>query len=171
MTHGVAGRIEAFEFDRLAHLNDIAGADTAIHIGYAIRCILVCNDFGTGRRDHRLVTADMIAMLMRVEYLGYRPAMFFGCREAFLVIEGIDSQRLTCFGACDQVIKVTVGVGGPDSFYDHLLVSRIRLLLIYVSLPRRYYRLPYRVARKIIVMESVRIRQLTACQPEQGSCE
>lgn len=171
MTHGVAGRIEAFEFDRLADFNNIACNDTAIHVGNAIRCILMCNDFGARRRNHRLVTANVVAVFMRIEYLSDRPTMFFGCSETFFVIEWIDGERFTCFGASDQVIKVTVRVGGPDSLYDHVLISRIRFLLIYVSLPRRYYRLSYPVARKIIVMESVCIRQLTASQPEQGSRE
>ena len=99
MTHGMTGRIEAFEFNRLAYIDDVAGANTAIHIGNAIYRISMCNDSGTGRSDHRLVTANMIAVLMRVEDLRYRPAMLLGCGETLPVIQWIDGQRITCFGA------------------------------------------------------------------------
>lgn len=168
MTHGMAGRIEAFEFDRLTYFDDITGIDTAIHIGNTIRCILVCDDFGAGRRDHCLVSTDVVAVLMRVEDLGYRPTMLFSGGEALFVIQWVDRQRFTGFGAGDQVIKVSVRVSGPYSLYNHLSISQSSLLLIYVSLLRRYYRLPYRGARRMIVIESSCIRQLTGVPAGAG---
>ena len=48
----------------------------------------------------------------------FQPAVLGGA-QAFLVIQGIDRERLAGFSAGDQVVEVAVGVAGPDLFDDH----------------------------------------------------
>ena len=64
---------------------------------------------------------------MGVEDLGDRPALGLRRREAFLVIERIDRQRLAGFGAGDKVVEIAAGVTGPDLFDDHRWRSCLRL--------------------------------------------
>ena len=64
----------------------------------------------------------MVAVFVRVQDLGDVPARFLGGPQAFLVIQGVDGERLAGFVAGDQVIEVAVGVGGPNLFDDHGIV-------------------------------------------------
>lgn len=139
MAHRVAGSIEAFELHGLTDFDDISGADAPIHVGNEFCCVDMGNDFGAGLRNHCLVAADMVAVFMRIEDLGYGPAMFFCGREALAVIQWINSQRVTSFGAGDQVIEVAIRICGPDSLNYHLSFPWESPLTIYVRCPRRYH--------------------------------
>ena len=123
MAHRVSGRVQAFELDGLADVDDIAGAHAAVHVRDALTGVLVGNDLGTGRPDHALVAARMVPVLVGVQDLSDMPALVTGNGEAFLVLEGVDGQRLARLGAGDQVIEIAVGVAGPDLLHDHGVAS------------------------------------------------
>src|SRR5205823_7166267 len=74
---------------------------------------------GFGRRDHLLIAAGVIAVLVGVEDLSDVPPLRLGGGEAFLVVQRIDRQRLAGLGAGDQVIEIAAGIRGPDLFDDH----------------------------------------------------
>ena len=78
VTHGVARRVQYFELHRLAHFDDIPGAQAAGHIGDLVSGILVRQDLGSGIPDHLLVPARMVAMFVSVQDLGNIPALFLG---------------------------------------------------------------------------------------------
>src|SRR5437763_256036 len=119
MRHRVARRVEAFELDTLADFDDIAGLETSVDALDLVLGAGMRQQFGMGRADDLVVAAGMVAMMMRVEYLGDVPALGFGRGQALLVIERVDRQRLAGFGAGDQVIEVAPTIGGPDLFDDH----------------------------------------------------
>ena len=119
VAHGVPRRIQAFELDRLAHSDHVAGTQPAIHLWDLVLRIGMRQELGSGRRDHLLVAAGVVAMLMGVEDLPDGPALRFGGGQALLMIEWIDRQRLAGFLASDQIIEVATGVCGPDLFNDH----------------------------------------------------
>src|SRR4029077_9613161 len=73
----------------------------------------------TGRSDHLLVAAGMVAMFMSVENLPDGPTLGPGSREAFLMIERIDRQRFAGFLAGNQIVEITTSIRGPDLFDDH----------------------------------------------------
>jgi len=60
---------------------------------------------------------------MGVQDLGYFPAFFLGGLQALFMIQGVDGQGLTGFAAGDQIVEVAVGVGGPDLFDYHGIIS------------------------------------------------
>ena len=96
MRHGVARRVECKQFDAAPYVNHVTRVQTSIDAGNGILGIAMGKEFGAGGSDHRLVAAGVIAVLVSIEYLRNIPAIFFGNRQAFLVI-----QRL--------VLTVTVG--------------------------------------------------------------
>jgi hypothetical protein len=79
----------------------------------------VRNDFRAGLLRHRRIAAGMVAVLVRIQDLCHVPACVFGRAQAFLVIQGIDNERLSRFRARDQVIEVPIVVAGPHLFDDH----------------------------------------------------
>ena len=109
MAHGVARRVQHFQFHGLADGDLVAGLQAAVHAGNAVLGIVVSQDLGAGGRDHGLVPADMVAMLMGVEDLGDGPALVLGGGQAFLVVERIDGQGLAGFRAGDQIVEVAIG--------------------------------------------------------------
>ena len=119
MAHGMTRCIERFQLDRLADFDDIAGAETTVDVGNGPFGVGVGKQFGASGGNHLLVAAGMITMLMGVHYLSDVPALVFGSGQAFLVIQRIDSQRVSGFRAGDEIVEVAVGVGGPDLFDDH----------------------------------------------------
>ena len=91
---------------------DIDAVDPALGVD-------VRQQFSAGRGDHRLVAAGMVLVFVGVDDLRDLPALLFGARQALLVIQRIDRQRLAGLRADDQVVKVAVGVCGPDLFDNH----------------------------------------------------
>jgi hypothetical protein len=65
----VAWRVQRLELDRLAHLDDIARAQAAGHVGDLVLGILVRQDLRAGFCDQSLVAARMVAMFVCVETL------------------------------------------------------------------------------------------------------
>ena len=116
---GVAGRVQAFQIHGLADFDDVAGAQAPIHAGDAILGVPVRQYLGAGGRHHRLVAADVIAVLVGVEDLRDRPAFFLRAGQAARVIEGVDRHGLAGFRAGDQIVEIAVRVGGPDLLDDH----------------------------------------------------
>jgi len=94
VTHGVAWRVQRLELDSLAHLDDIACAQTSGHVGDLVPGIPVRQDRRPGFPDQSLVPACMVAMFVRVQDLGDRPSFFFGAPQALLMIQGVDGQGL-----------------------------------------------------------------------------
>ena len=119
MAHRVTRRIEAFELDGLADFDHIARAQPAAHLRDLVLGIGVRQYRRLGGRDHLLVAAGVVAVLVRVEDLRDVPALRLGGGEAFLVVQRIDRQRLASLGAGDQIIEIAAGIGGPDLFDDH----------------------------------------------------
>ena len=78
MTHGVSRRVETFEINATADIDNVASADTPVHIWDAALSVVVRNDFGAGRFNDAFVAASVIAMFMRIEDLRNRPATLFG---------------------------------------------------------------------------------------------
>jgi hypothetical protein len=119
MAHGVARRVEAFELDRLADLDDIAGAKPAVDALDPVPRIGMRQELRAGGGDHRGIAAGVVAMLMRVENLRDAPALRLGGGEAFLMIERVDRQRFPRRRAGDEVVEVAIGIRRPDLFDDH----------------------------------------------------
>ena len=119
MAHRVPRRIEALEFDRPADLDHVAGAHAPVHVRDAGPGVLVRNQFRAGRRDHALVAAGVVAVFVRVQDLGNRPAPVRRDGKAFFVVERVDRERFAGLGTGDQVVEVPVGVTGPDLLDDH----------------------------------------------------
>ena len=109
MAHRVAGRVEAFELDRLADLDDVAGLEAARHAGDLVLGVGVGQHLGAGRRDHLGIAADMVAVLVGVEDLGDGPALRLAA-QAFLMIQRIDRQRLAGLAAGDEVVEIAPGI-------------------------------------------------------------
>jgi hypothetical protein len=115
----VARRIEAFELDRFADLDDVAGAEAAVDIGNRVLGVGVSQQGGAGGGNNRLVAAGMVTVLVGVEHAGDGPALGLGQTQALLVIQRVDGHGLAAIGAGDQVIKIPVRVSGPDLLDDH----------------------------------------------------
>ena len=65
--------------------------------------------------DHRRVAAGVVAVLVRVEDLrDFQPAAF-AAREALLMVQRIDRQRLAGFGAGDQIVEVAIVIARSRS--------------------------------------------------------
>jgi hypothetical protein len=120
VAHGVAGRIQRFQLDRLTDLHHVAGLQPHVLAGDLVPGPVMGQHLGAGRTHHGLVAADMVAVLVRVEDLGYLPAAFLGAGETLLVIERVDGKRLSGFGTGDQIVEVSVSVSGPDLLDDHI---------------------------------------------------
>jgi hypothetical protein len=58
-------------------------------------------------------------VFMRVHNLCDLPACVFGGLQAFGAVQRVYGQGLAGFAASDQVIEITVRVGGPDLFDEH----------------------------------------------------
>jgi hypothetical protein len=121
MRHRVARRVEAFQFDAAADLDHVAGVQAPVDALNLVLGIGVRQELGAGRRNDLVVAAGMVAVMVRVEDLGDVPTLGLGRRQAFLVIERVDRQRLAGLGTGDQVIEVAPGIGGPDLFDDHFV--------------------------------------------------
>ena len=126
VAHGVAGRVHAFELDGLADLDHVAGLDAAIHAGNARAGTVMRDHLGPGRGDDGRIAAGMVVVLVRVENLRDLPALRLGGGQAFLVVQGVDRERLAALGACDQVVVVAVGVAGPDALDDHRWLREVK---------------------------------------------
>src|SRR5262250_3349243 len=113
VAHCVSRRIQAFELDGLADLDDIAGAQPAIDARDPVLRVGMCQHLGAGRRDYLLVAAGVVAVLMGVEDLCDRPPPRAGESEALLVVERIDREGLAGLPAGDEVVEVAIGVRGP----------------------------------------------------------
>ena len=119
MAHGVTGRVQRLELDSLADLDDIPGTEPARHARDLVLRVLVREDLGAGLRNHRIVPAGVVAMLVRVQDLRDGPALILRSLQALLVVQRVDRQGLTGLRADDQVIEVSVSVCGPDLLDDH----------------------------------------------------
>ncbi len=95
-------------------LDDVPGADAAINVRYATRCVFMRNDSGTGCFDDALVAADVVAVFVGIQDLCDRPAALRGDREALLVIQRINRKRVARLRARNQIIEIPVGVSSPD---------------------------------------------------------
>jgi hypothetical protein len=112
-------RVQAFELDGLAYLDHVAGAQSAAHLRDPVLGIDVRQHRGFGRRDHLLVSAGMVTMLVRIEDLGDGPALRLGGGEALLVVQRVDRQCLASLAAGDQIIEIAAGIRSPYLFDDH----------------------------------------------------
>ena len=95
MAHGMARCVETFKFHRFADLDDIAGADTDVHVGDPLAGVPVRNDLRAGRLDDAFVTANVVTVLVGVENLRNGPATIFSNGQALVEIERVDRQRVT----------------------------------------------------------------------------
>ena len=120
----MARRVQAFQLDGLANLDDISSLHAAVHAGNFPGSFVMRDDLGTGCRHHRGVATGVVMVLMRVEDLGDLPAFSLGCSQAFLVVQRVYSQRLARVGAGNQVVEVAVGVARPDSFNKHYWLQK-----------------------------------------------
>ena len=102
-----------------AHLDHVTGRKPSVDAVDARPGVLVREQLGTGRRDHRAVAAGVIAVFVRVEDLRDLPALRLRARETLLVIERIHRQRFAAVGADDQIVEVAVRIAGPDLLDDH----------------------------------------------------
>ena len=112
-------RVEALELNRCANANDVARTDADVHIRYAPTGISMRDDFCAGFFDETRVAADVIAMLVRVQNLPYRPAALTRGVAAATEIERVDSERLAGLRARHQVVEIAQGVIDPDLLDDH----------------------------------------------------
>jgi hypothetical protein len=128
MAHRVPGCVQAFEIDGHAHLDDVTGADTAVHIGYAPAGVPVRDNLRARGCNHGLVAADVVAMLVRIDDLGNAPSPVLRYSEALAEIERIDSKSVAGLGAGNDVVEIPVCISCPDLFYDHLLLLVCRLV-------------------------------------------
>ena len=115
----MSGCIQAFELDSAANLYDIARTHTSKHVRNSVLCIGVRDDLRSGRRNESAIATGMIAVLMGIEYLRDGPVVIVSSRQALVVIQWINGQRLAGFRTGDQVIKVPVRVRGPDLLDYH----------------------------------------------------
>ena len=122
MRHRMARRVEAFQFDGLADLDDVTGLEAAVNALDLVLGAGMRQQFGVRRADDLIVAAGMVAVMVRVQHLRDVPVLCLRSGEAFLVVERIDRERLAGFGAGDQVIEIAAGIGGPDLFDDHRLL-------------------------------------------------
>ena len=119
MTHGMSGRIEAFQIDRIAHLDDVAGGNAGVNIRNYTARFFVRNEFRARRANNTLVAAYMVEMIVSVEDLRNRPAAILGNSEAFPYVERIDGEGLAGLGAGNQVVEVAIVVPRPYLLDNH----------------------------------------------------
>src|SRR3954454_14881949 len=67
MRHRMARRVETFELDSLADLDDVAGLEAPVDAGDAVLGAGMGQQFGAGRRDNLVIAAGMVAVLMGIE--------------------------------------------------------------------------------------------------------
>ena len=137
MAHRMPRRVEAFELDGLADLDDIAGAQSATHLRDAVLGIDVGEHRRLGRGDHLLIATGVVAVLVGIEDLRDGPAFGLGRSQTFLVVERVDRERLAGFGAGDQIIEITTGIRRPDLFDDHDTSVTARRTFFRVKAPPR----------------------------------
>lgn len=117
--------IQALHFHRFADFNYIAGANTAAHIGNGVGSVLMRNDTGACCGYHRFVATRVVAMFMGIEDLRDGPAVLLRDRQALLVVQRVNRQRVTGLRANDKVIKIAIGIACPDLFNDHSLPPQL----------------------------------------------
>ena len=119
MAIGVAGGVQGLQLHRFAHLDDVTRQQAAKHARNSPCRFGVCQHFGTGGVHHRLVAANMVVVLMGVEYLGDAPTLVFGYFQALGAVQRVYGQGLAGLRAGNKVVEVTVGVGSPNLFDQH----------------------------------------------------
>ena len=119
MAIGVAGGVQGFQLHRFAHFDDVTRQQTAKHAGNGTRRFGVCQHLGACGIHHRLVAANVVMVLMGVEYLGDAPALVFGYFQALGAVQRVYGQGLAGLRTSDKVVEVTVGVGSPNLFNQH----------------------------------------------------
>ena len=87
MAIGVAGGVQGFQLHRFAHLDDVSRQQSAKHAGNGTRRLSVCQHFGAGGVHHRLVTANVVVVLMGVEDLGDLPTLLLGNFQALGAVQ------------------------------------------------------------------------------------
>ena len=93
---------------RLAHPNDVTGTEAAIDARDTITCLFVGQKLGTCCRDYRPIAASVIAMFVGVDDLSNPANRCAVRRQAFFMIQRIDSERLTCFRAHNEIVEVPI---------------------------------------------------------------
>jgi hypothetical protein len=119
MGHGVAWRIQGQEFYGFTDLNNIPCRQPDVHTGDFIYGIVMSQQFCPGRRDYFFVATCVVPVFVGVHYLSDCPALVAGFAQALFMIQRIDCQGFPSLRADNEVVKITVGVAGPDLFNDH----------------------------------------------------
>ena len=86
MAHRMARRIEAFELNCLTYLNHLTRSQATIHAWDLVPRIYMRQYLSASCRNHLLVAAGVIGVLMGVENLRDGPPLGLGSRETFLMI-------------------------------------------------------------------------------------
>jgi len=86
MTKRMTRRVQSNQLNAGANIYAISRAQSDINIGNFICSILMRVQGSTGRCDNRLVTADMIMMLMCVNHAADIPTQLFGTFQNQLMV-------------------------------------------------------------------------------------
>lgn len=119
MTHGVTGCVETLQLDGCADFDYVAGADALVHIRDSAAGVLMRDHFCPCRFDDTLVTARMIAVLVRIQDLRNFPAASRSNGKTFPVVQRINRQRIARLRARDEIIKIAVRIVRPNLLNDH----------------------------------------------------
>jgi len=79
----------------------------------------MCQHFRSRGVHHRLVAANVVVVLMGVQYLGDAPTLFFGYLQTLDAVQRVYGQGLASLRTGNQVIEITISVGSPDLFDQH----------------------------------------------------
>ncbi len=119
MTHRVSRRIQRLQLYRATNLDDVTRLQPDIYARDRVACVLVGEQLGAGSLDHRLIAADVIVVLVSIDYLSNGPAFVPGRIQAFVVVQRIHRQCFSGLAARDEIVEVPPVIPGPDLFDNH----------------------------------------------------
>ena len=119
MAHRVTRRVHRQQFYCLADFYNVTGFEADIHSRDLIAGFRMGDYFRAGNIDDTLVAANMVTVVVSIEYLGDLPAFFFCSTQASAIFQWVNGQRFAGLRAGDQIIEVTEIVFGPDLFDEH----------------------------------------------------
>src|SRR5262249_41244363 len=111
--------VQALQLDSPADTDDVPLGQTLIDTADARRSSGVGQYAGAGCADQPSVAARMVEVLVGIEDLRNLPTPGACSIQAAPPLQRVHGQGLTRLGTRDQIVKIAVAVGGPDSLDQH----------------------------------------------------
>ena len=112
-------RVQAFELNSAANLDDITAQQTAIHTADTRRSARMRQYFCAGNAAQPLIATGVVEMLVRVENLCDGVTARLRQCPYTLPVQRVHRQGIAGLGAGNQIMKIAVVIRRPNLFDNH----------------------------------------------------